>query len=511
MVPHLVQAAAQGTELELFRTLMEQSLSGIYVFDAARFLFVNSRFAEIFGYSREEVLALPSVLDTVADADRPLVAEQIRRRLAGEAKQLQYTFRGQRKDGSVVHVEVNGSRTEYRGQTVIAGILLDITEQKELEERFLQMQKMEAVGQLAGGVAHDFKNLLMAINGYSELLLQSQPLSEPARQLAEEIHSAGERAALLTRQLLAFSRKSRAEPRAVDLNALVSDAERLLRALLGKEVELEMALAPDVGAVAIDPGQMEQVLFNLVVNCRDAMPQGGKLTIETANAELDGTVHAGRCSLLAVSDTGVGMPAEIQAHIFEPFFTTKEKGKGTGLGLTTVHDIVVRHGGGHVAVQSAPGQGTTFRVYLPHARSGLRRTRKVKSRVAHLPRGTETVLLVEDEAVVRTLSRYTLLGCGYTVLEAVSGGDALRIAGLHPGPIHLLLADLLMARLSGAALVAGLREKHPALRVLYVSGSTDDPPGLQGLLQGEVAVLAKPFTPSALAHKVREVLDAKLP
>jgi PAS domain S-box-containing protein len=511
MVPRILPAAVQGTDLELFRCLMEQPLTGIYVFDKARFLFVNSRYAEIFGYTREELLALPSVLETVAEADRPLVAEQIRRRLASEVKQLQYTYRGRRKDGSLVHVEVNGSRTEYRGQTVIAGILLDITEQKELEERFLHVQKMEAVGQLAGGVAHDFNNLLTAINGYSELLLCSLPPSETARQMVQEIHTAGERAALLTRQLLAFSRKSRAEPRAVDLSALVHDAERLLRSLLGKEIELETVLAPDLGAVAIDPGQMEQVLFNLVVNARDAMPQGGKLTLETGNVEPEGVAHGGCGALLVVRDTGVGMPAEVQAHIFEPFFTTKEKGKGTGLGLSTVHDIVVKHGGGHIAVESELGLGTTFRVYLPHARSGLRRTRKMSPRAAHLPRGTETVLVVEDEAVVRTLTRYTLLGCGYTVLEAVSGSEALRIATQHPGPIHLLLADLVMARLSGAALVASLLEKHPALKVLYVSGSTDDLLALQGLLQGEVAVLTKPFTPSALAHKVREVLEVKLP
>jgi nitrogen-specific signal transduction histidine kinase len=389
----------------------------------------------------------------------------------------------------------------------------DITERRRLEEQYLQAQKMEAVGRLAGGIAHDFNNLLTVILGYGDVVLGQLPRGSPARDLVTEMVRAGERAAALTRQLLAFSRQQMLAPRVLDLNAVVTDLERMLRRVIGEDVALRTSLQPALGHVKADPGQVEQVVLNLAVNARDAMPTGGKLTIETHDVELDEgyarsrpEARPGRHVLLAVSDSGCGMTAEVLAHAFEPFFTTKGPGKGTGLGLATVHGIV-KQAGGHVAVYSEPGLGTTFKVYLPRVHEPVSRG-KSRAGQAPLPRGTETLLLVEDDESVRSLTGMVLRQGGYTVLEAGDGGEAVRIAGGHAGSIHLLVTDVVLPQTGGRQLAERLLGLHPGMRVLYLSGYTDDAVVRHGILEDQVHFLSKPFSPAVLALKVREVLDS---
>jgi two-component system, cell cycle sensor histidine kinase and response regulator CckA len=399
------------------------------------------------------------------------------------------------------------------GRTVgVLGVYTDVTEGRRLEEQLRQSQKMEAVGQLAGGVAHDFNNLLTVINGFGELLLSRLPPGDPSRDLAGQITKAGDRAAALTRQLLAFSRRQVVAPRVLDLNAVVSDLEKMLRRVIGEDVGLAVRLRPGLGRVRADAGQLEQALVNLAVNARDAMPQGGKLSIETADAELDegyarshAGVAPGRYVLLAVSDTGHGMTEGVKARIFEPFFTTKGVGKGTGLGLAMVYGIV-KQAGGHVEVYSEVGVGTTFKLYLPLAEEEARPSRP--SSTPGLARGgSETVLLAEDEDAVRALTRTVLQGKGYSVLEAADGEGALRVAAAHAGPIHLLVSDVVMPGLGGRGLAERVLALRPGLRVLYLSGYTDDAVVRHGVLHENVNFLQKPFAVAALAQKVREVLD----
>jgi CheY-like chemotaxis protein len=371
---------------------------------------------------------------------------------------------------------------------------------------------MEAVGYLAGGVAHDFNNLLTIISGYSEILLPGLPPEDPRREMVAQIQQAGERAAALTRQLLAFSRRTVLEPKILDLNELVRENEKMLRRLIGEDVQLATQLDPALTPVRVDPGQIGQVIMNLAVNARDAMPTGGKLTIETGNAALDEAFAAmapearpGRHVLLAVTDTGVGMTPEVRARIFEPFFTTKGPGRGTGLGLATVYGIV-KQSGGFLTVHSEPGHGTAFKIYLP-AVTGAAPTGKSSQGTRLLARGNETILLVEDEDVVRTMIRVVLQDAGYVVLEASRGDVALRLAEEHVGPVHLLLTDVVMPQMGGRQLVERLAPLRPGLKVLYLSGYTDDAVVRHGVLQAEVAFLQKPFTMAALTNKVRQVLD----
>ena len=388
----------------------------------------------------------------------------------------------------------------------------DVTEKKKLEAQLLHAQRMEGIGQLAGGVAHDFNNLLTIISGYSEILLAGLRPGDRSYDLLREIHRAGDRAASLTRQLLAFSRKQILAPKVLDLNALVAEAEKMLGRLIGEDVALAAVLDPALGKVKADPGQIEQILVNLAVNARDAMPTGGHITVETRNVELEESytrghedVRPGPYVLLTVTDTGCGMDEATRVRIFEPFFTTKEVGKGTGLGLSTVFGIV-KQSGGHIAVYSEPGRGTTFKIYLPR----VVETEPADASAAasyRMPRGTETILLAEDEGAARAMVRMALEGQGYTVLEAGDGEEAARLFRQHPGPVHLLLTDVVMPRMSGrqlAELAVGLR---PQTKVLYVSGYTDDAVIRHGVVQAGVPFLQKPFTLAALARKVREVLD----
>src|SRR6266568_2328054 len=397
------------------------------------------------------------------------------------------------------------------------GTQRDITDLKRLEDQLRQARKMEAVGRLAGGVAHDFNNLLTAILGSVELLLRELEPASPLRQDAAEIKKAGERAAALTRQLLAYSRRQVLNPEVLDLNRVVADMDRMLRRLIGEDVDLVTRPAPDLGAVRADRGQIEQVLVNLVLNARDAMPQGGKLTIETANVELDpGYVEthegarAGAYALLAVSDTGSGMDAETTAHLFEPFFTTKEVGKGTGLGLATVYGIV-KQSEGYITAYSEPGHGTTFKIYLPRAAAPGAASPPPPAPPAPqckaTARGSETILVVEDEEAVRSLSRRALEASGYTVLAAADGPDAVRLLERYGGPIHLVLTDVIMPGMNGRELAQRLVQRRPGLRVLYMSGYPGDAIVHRGALEPGTAFLQKPFMPEDLARKVREVLD----
>jgi two-component system, cell cycle sensor histidine kinase and response regulator CckA len=391
------------------------------------------------------------------------------------------------------------------------GISIDVTERRSLEERYQQAQRMEAIGRLAGGVAHDFNNVLTVVNGYSELLMTSAALDADSRELVQEIATAGDRAASLTRQLLAFSRKQVLETRVMDLNLVVARAEAMLQRVVGEDVALTSTLAPSLFPVRADPGQIEQIIMNLVVNARDAMPRGGSLTLETANLEVaaqaghpESEPGPGRHVMLAVTDTGGGMTREVLAHLFEPFFSTKGS-EGTGLGLATVHGIV-KQSGGSVRVQSEPGKGTTFRVYLPAAADDALVVVTGAGRRA-VASGSETVLLVEDEEGVRALCRLVLQSCGYNVLAASGAAEALELAAAHAGEVGLLLTDVVMPELGGRLLAQQVEALCPGLAVLYMSGYTDDTVLRHGVLAADTAFLQKPFTPAALAGKVRQVLD----
>jgi len=392
------------------------------------------------------------------------------------------------------------------------GTQRDVTDQRHLEEQFRQSQKMEAVGQLAGGIAHDFNNLLTAILGNTQLLLRELPPGDSKRGDVEEIRKASERAASLTRQLLAYSRRQMLQPVVLDLNVVVAEMDKLLRRLIGEHIALVTVLAPDLGRVKADPNQLEQVIVNLAVNARDAMPEGGKLTIETANVDLDeGFAQAhlgsvpGAYAMLAVTDTGSGMDATVRAHLFEPFFTTKEVGKGTGLGLATVYGIV-KQSDGYISVYSEPGHGSSFKIYLPRVATPAGAAAGPQK--GGPARGTETVLVVEDEPAVLSLSRRALEAQGYVVLAASDAAAALRVVERHGGMIHLLLTDVVMPGLSGRELADQLAGQRPGIRVLYMSGYPGDAVVQHGTLPTGSAFLQKPFSPDGLARKVRDVLDA---
>ncbi|MFH1140484.1 MAG: PAS domain S-box protein, partial [Chloroflexota bacterium] len=389
---------------------------------------------------------------------------------------------------------------------------IDVTDQVRLQQQFAQAQKMESVGRLAGGVAHDFNNLLTAILGYSEMALGTLPERSPARDYLREVQDAGHRAANLTRQLLAFSRRQVIEPRTVNPNELVEDLQKMLRQLIGEDIEVATRPASNAGSVRADPGQLEQVLINLAVNSRDAMPRGGKLTIETANVALDEEyartheeVSAGEYVLISVADTGVGMSDEVKAHLFEPFFTTKAQGQGTGLGLATCYGIV-KQAGGHIEVESELGRGTTMKVFLPRIQDAAKE-KPGEAEEAQPLGGAETVLVVEDEAAVRNLTTRSLRARGYTVLAAANGVEALRVAQEYSGRIHLLFTDVVMPELDGKQLSERLKALHPETRVLFTSGYTDEAISHRGVLEPGVAFLQKPFASAALLRKIRDVLD----
>jgi PAS domain S-box-containing protein len=445
------------------------------------------------------------------DAQHPSINAHWRA-LAGES--LTYELHWQKRIFESHVRPLRGPDGEIIG---VIGVALDITDRKQLADQLRQSQKLQAVGELAGGVAHDFNNLLMVVKGHAEMLLDRLPAStadrqSPARQNVEQIQQAAERAAGLTRQLLAFSRMQVLQPRVLDLNEVVAGMIQMVSRVIGANIELAFLPGANLGRVKADPSQIEQVALNLVVNARDAMPDGGRLTIETSNVQLDrdyATEHAvvdpGPYVMLTVSDSGIGMDAATQARIFEPFFTTKSQGRGTGLGLATVYGVV-KQSGGYVWVYSEVGHGTTFKVYLPMVQAPMEKKVPEKITSGHEP-GTETILFVEDEQSVRELVSEYLKARGYHVLDAADGVQALEIAAAHKGKIHLLITDVVMPRVSGRELAARLAPTRPDLKVLYISGYTDDSVFRHGVLEGGMAFLQKPFNLKVLATKIREILE----
>jgi len=483
----------------------------IAAFPEGRFIDVNDSFLRVTGYAREEVIGRTSkeLNFWARPEDRVTFVEKLKTQ--GSVRDLEITFRT--KSGEIREAVDSAETIDVGGQECAIAIFRDVTERKSLEKQLRQTQKMEAVGQLSGGIAHDFNNLLGVIIGYSEILEQRLPPDDPLLKECLQIKKAGQSAASLTRQLLAFSRQQVLDPKVLDLNGIVLNVQKMLRRLIGEHIELKTNLDPALGSVKADQSQIEQVILNLAVNARDAMPQGGKLLIETAKVELDEDYarrhppqEPGAYVLLSVADTGIGMDAETQARIFEPFFTTKEIGKGTGLGLSTVYGVV-RQSGGHIWVYSELGLGTTFKIYLPCAGQPAR-VQQPPAAPAESLRGSETILLVEDEEALRGLARSLLEDSGYTVLEAELPEAAIETALQHSGKIHVLLTDLVMPGMTGKDLAAKLAPTRPEMKVVFMSGYTSFTHA--GLADSEIALLTKPFTREKLLRKLRETLESEI-
>ncbi|MBI5017518.1 MAG: response regulator [Deltaproteobacteria bacterium] len=497
----------------LLATAVDHAAEAIVVTDATGAIeYANPAFEAITGYAAAEAEGRnPRFLKSGRQGEA-FYREMWAALTAGGVWRGRLTNR--RKDGSLYQEECTISPV-VDGDVPIrhfVAVKRDVTQEAKLEAQLRQAQKMEAVGRLAGGVAHDFNNLLQVIFGATGFLLEDMEAGGDEEKWLLQVQNAAERAAGLTGQLLAFSRKQVVEPRVLDLNAVVLDTEKMLRRLIGEDIEVAVSLSPTLPPVRIDPGQAEQVLLNLAVNARDAMPEGGRLAIETAQVDLDEEyvvlhegARAGPHVLLAVSDTGSGMDRDTLSHIFEPFFTTKERGQGTGLGLATVYGIV-KQAGGHIWTYSEPGHGTAFKIYLPPV-EGAPESLRARDTCTAAPRGTETVLVVEDETPVRALVRAVLSGLGYTVLEAPGPEEALRVADGHSGPLHLLLTDVVMPGMGGPRLAEAVTVRRPAVKVLYMSGYLDDAVVRHGVLDRGTRFLQKPFTTRALGRKVREVLD----
>ncbi len=508
------QAVAALRESEAqYRSLFESTPYPMWVFDLEthRVLAVNGAAITHYGYTREEFLAL-----RIEDLRPPDDIPALHRHLATMPSDYHAagTWRHRKKDGTLIEVETSGHGITFAGRRAEQVVINDVTEHKRLEEQFRQAQKMEAVGRLAAGVAHDFNNLLTAILGTTDLMLEDLAPDDPDREGLLDIRNASERAAVLTRQLLTFSRQQVVSPQVLRLSDLVLELEKLLRRLLGEDVAIRVAVAADCGSVKADAGQLEQVIVNLAVNARDAMPDGGRLTLETKNVDLDAdyptdrvTIPAGRYVMLAVTDTGTGMDAPTKARIFEPFFTTKPVGKGTGLGLATVYGAV-EQSGGYIWLYSEVGQGTSFKIYLPRV-DAVRASAPVAEAAVVLD-GSETVLVAEDEDAVRQIIERALQARGYRVMIARNGSEALALAGRHAGQIDLLVTDVVMPDMNGRVLSQRLMEVRPAIKTLYLSGYTDDAILHHGVLQEGVAFLQKPFSLGALARKVRDVIEARL-
>jgi len=496
----------------LLKAVVEGTSGAVFVKDIeGRYVMINSACARLFGLTVEEVLGRgdhdlfpQDVADEMVEHD-----EQVLRSGTAHTIEEAPTMRGITR----TYLTTRGVYRDAQDQVIgLVGFSRDISDLKRLEQQLRQSQKMEAVGQLAGGVAHDFNNLLTAIIGFGEMAFNSLAPDDPNRELITEIRRAGQRAANLTRQLLAFSRKQVLRPEVVSLNTLLVDVMKLLQRLIGEDIELSLSPDEALGLAKIDPGQFEQAVINLAVNARDAMPHGGTLTIETSNVELDAayaSLHEdlapGRYVMVAVSDSGVGMDEATRTHIFEPFFTTKPTGEGTGLGLAMVYGFV-KQSGGHVEAYSEPGRGTTFKIFLPRVFDAV--VTAPADDAAAMPQGHETVLLVEDEEAVRTLAGRVLQAAGYTVLSARNGPEAIRLADEHPETIQLLATDLVMPRMSGLEVASQLTQTRPGIRILLMSGYPNEAAMRHGVPPG-ASLLQKPFNAVALARAVRQVLDAR--
>jgi PAS domain S-box-containing protein len=491
-------------------TLIDAAAVAIVALDAAGRVTTWSRAAErMFGWKEHEVLG--HSVPTIPDARRAEFDQAAARNLQGEA--TLYESHRRRKDGTLIDV-LSSTAPIIDAEGLVSGtlaVVIDITERKQLEEQLRQAMKMEGIARLAGGISHDFNNLMTVISVRCHLVLGQLPADHPNRRDIKIIGDAGDRAASLTRQLLAFSRSQILDATVLDINDVISDMKALLEPVLREDVDLIMDLDPSTGQVTADRGQLEQIILILAINARDAMPEGGQFTIGTRNVELDDAyvrrhvdARPGPHVVLTVSDSGTGMDAATRARIFEPFFTTKDIGKGRGLGLAAAYGII-HQSHGHITVDSEPGQGTTFRIYLPRPEAGA--TVEAAIEPSGLPRGTETVLLVEDEPSFRALARELLEMLGYTVLESEDVSHALRIAEGHAGTIHLLITDVVMPRMNGRTLAKAVQGFRPDIKVLYMSGYTDNVIIHEGILDPGTPFLQKSFTPSKLARKVREVLD----
>lgn len=495
---------------------IEQTAESVVITDAqGQVIYVNPAFEHITGYSRAEIIGASTNILKSGQQDAAFYEKLWNTINVGQV--WHGRFVNKKKDGSLYTLDATFSPVRDKSGAIVNYVEVgrDVTHELQLEQQYRHAQKMEAVGRLAGGVAHDFNNLLTVIIGYAEMIQAQLPADHPTQEFVETILDSGQHAVDLIKQLLAFSRQQITTPKVLDLNVVISNLSRMLRRLIGADIELKTNLLPDLWAIKIDPTQIEQVIANLAVNAHDAMPQGGQLTIETVNVTLDEEYSAshlgsqpGEYVLLVVSDTGVGMSEEVKSRIFEPFFTTKEAGKGTGLGLSTVLGIVGQNGG-YIWVESEPGQGTTFKIYFPRAmESATLPTERPRYRTDDLPRGTETVLLVEDEPKVRDLATRLLQRQGYTVLTATNGVEALQVGQTYGGEIHLLLTDVVMPQMNGKALADQLKVIRPHIKILFASGYTDKtliPAEAQGL---DVAFIQKPFSVMELSQKVRSVLDS---
>lgn len=493
--------------------LFEQSPIPTWLYDveSLRFLRVNEAAVEQYGYSTAEFKNM-NVLEIHPGADREITAGHLRR-MTAETKERGFWLH-QGKDGKTFEVEKTSHELAYAGRRVRLVVAQDISERRHLELQLRQAQKMEAVGRLAGGVAHDFNNLLMVIKGHAELLLNALLPSDPIARKIEQIGRSADRATTLTKQLLAFSRLQVLQPQVISLNSVVEEMGKLLPRLIGEDIELLLRPDPALGSIRADASQMEQVLMNLAVNARDAMPGGGKLLIETRNCDIDHTytlthplMKPGSYVLLDVTDTGTGMDEETQAHIFEPFFTTKEKGKGTGLGLATVYGIV-KQSGGFIWVYSELGKGTSFKIYLPRVDEKQTQTGAPKPLV-ELPAGTETILLTEDEQDVREIAREFLESGGYKVIEAQNGKEAVQLAAQHGGKIDLLLTDMVMPGITGQELAVRLQSEYPGLAVVFMSGYSEHAATEMANADPSVRLMTKPFNRSTILRAVGEILQSR--
>jgi len=500
---------------ERFAGAFEHAPIGVaLVSPVGRWLKVNRALCNLIGYSEEELLGR-TVFDLTHPDEVKVSLENMRRTIAGEIRSFQLEKRYMHKSGRVVMVWLNVSLVRSgRGEPrYFIALLQDITERKRLEARLFQSQKMETIGKLAGGIAHEFNSILTAIIGQSELMLGDLPSGSPLAKSAKEIGKAAERAAVLTRQLLAYGRKQILQPKILDLNSVLAGMEGTLRHLMGPGTDVLMVPGAGLVTVKIDPGQLDQVIVNLVMNAAEAMPNGGKLTLETTNVSIDEEsvgrypdLKPGDYVMLAITDTGAGMSAEVKARVFEPFFTTKGVGEGTGLGLSTCYGIV-KQSGGHISLYSEPGRGTTFKIYLPQAEPEAKiPLQRLDS--PGMPRGTETILLVEDDPALREMAATLLRRLGYTVLAAANGLEALSLKQQRgTGHVDLLFTDVVMPHMSGRELADRVRALYPQTRILFTSAYTENAIVHQGVLDKGVALLQKPFTPGALARKLREVLD----
>ena len=494
-----------------YRTLFEESRDAVIITTRdGKMEAVNQACLDLFGFTREEAESMDILNIYVDPADRIRFQEDIERQ--GSLKD--YEVRRRKKDGTVIDCLLTATLRLEEDGTIVGyhGIIRDVTERKQLQRQLLQAQKMEAIGQLAGGVAHDFNNILTAIIGYSDVLTQQIPEDSSYRSKLMQINRAAARAAHLTRQLLAFSRKQILDLRPLNLNEVLANFEKMLRPLIGENIEVVTLLNPSAGTVQGDATQIEQILLNLAINSRDAMPTGGKLTVETANVYLDKSyarthseVRPGPYVMLAVSDTGQGIDRLVLPRVFDPFFTTKGKDKGTGLGLSTVYGIVKQHQG-HITVYSEPGRGTTFKVYLPLVQDASEQASGLPIATPQLV-GRETILVVEDDEIVRQLTSEVLETLGYSVLQCRDPNEAKRKSSIHGGPIHLLLTDVVLPQMDGKSLFGFLSPLFPDMQVLYVSGYAENAIVHHGVLDAGVKFLQKPFTVESLAKKVRQVLD----